>query len=51
MQDNETIMCGFYCIPFIDALDAIYAFIPLCVYINILKINMEEEASLEFRLK
>ena len=62
MQGNESIMCGFYCIAFIE-----YAGKTLLDYSNLfspndykkndkiiyqyLNINMVEEASLEFRLK
>ena len=64
IQDNESIICGFYCIAFIDymlagktLLDYTNFFYPnnyrkngKIIY-NYLKINMAEEAILEFRLR
>ena len=65
IQDNEFVMRGFYCIAFIECrlarktlLDYTNFFCPnnyknndKIIYISILKINMIEEASLEFRLR
>ena len=66
IQDNESVMCGFYFISFIEymlagktLLDYTNLFSPndyksndeIIYYISILKINMVEEASLEFRLR
>ena len=64
IQDNESIMCGFYCITFIEymlsgktLLDYTNLFSPndykkndKIIY-KFLKINMTEKASLEFRLR
>ena len=66
IQDNESVMCGFYFISLIEymlagktLLDYTNLFSPndyksndkIIYYISILKINMAEEASLEFRLR
>ena len=62
IQDNESIMCGFYCIVFIEymfagkmLLDCTNLFYPNDYKkkdkISILKINLTEEESLEFRLR
>ena len=65
IQDNESIMCGFYCIAFIEymlagktLLEIIPSFFLRMTikrmtwwYISIWKINMIEEASLEFWLR
>ena len=40
IQENEPIMCGFYCIALTEYMN-----------VSILKVNMVEKANLEFRLR
>ena len=65
IQDNKSILCGFYCMTFIEymlagrtLLDYTNLFFPndykrndKIIYISILEINMTEEASLKFKLR